>query len=145
MKRCEFCGTDLPVQANFCGNCGRPLAERTQVAFDYTHPEAAATPAPNTPPLFSSLLYAIIVNHARGSHIFRLHGLTAAAPSKGRVGIATRWFIVALAAVAVVITSGIIIVRALTPATPSPGLTFTGSSVVPAGGILHVHGQGFTP
>ena len=77
MKRCKFCGTDLPVHANFCGNCGRPLAERTPVAFDYTDPEASATPAPNTPPLFSSLLYAIIVNHARGSHTSRLHGLTA--------------------------------------------------------------------
>lgn len=60
MKRCEFCGTNLPVHANFCVICGRPFARGTLA--DHTFQQALATPAPNTSPLLSSLLYPIIMN-----------------------------------------------------------------------------------
>src|SRR5215469_12871544 len=103
MKRCEFCGTDLPLDANFCSKCGRPLAERTPVVFDHTFPKASTTPAPNTPRLLSSLLYDITAYYARGSHTSRLHDSITAATSKVRAGIATRWLFVALAVVAMLI------------------------------------------
>src|SRR6266700_2700847 len=189
MKRCEFCGKDLPVHANFCFSCGRSLAERTlsmqglaqsggqapmvpgtpQVGGVPRVPGNTPSPAPNrpqgtgtsAPPQASTLaqqsrrkqpLYHFEppVHHPiylpqptppqptpepeHHHHLWPLHGLTAAATSKGRGGIATRWFIVALAAVAVVITSGFLLAHALIPTT-SLDLTFTGSSVVSAGGI----------
>src|SRR6266566_1317609 len=66
MQHCESCGSDLPLNAHFCGNCGRLLADRTQAATGFTYPPAAGTPALNTPPLFSSPSYPNIASTARG-------------------------------------------------------------------------------
>jgi hypothetical protein len=82
--------------------------------------------------------------HAHRPHAPRLHGSTAGGTSKLAIGAATKWLVVALAAAVVVATSSIFLVHALMPATPL-GLTYTGSSVIPDGGVLHLHGQGFIP
>src|SRR6266581_1050812 len=66
MQNCEFCGSDLPVNAQFCGNCGHILADRTQTATIFTNPPASGIPAPNTPPLFSSPSYPTIQNTQTG-------------------------------------------------------------------------------
>jgi hypothetical protein len=63
--------------------------------------------------------------------------------SKTGMRVASKWLIVALTAIIVIGSSSIILVHALMPATP--GLTITGANVVPAGGTLHLHGQGFQP
>ncbi len=79
MQRCEFCGSELPVNARFCGNCGYMLPDSgmtvTDITYpsatgipdsqtdsgmtvtDITNPPATGIPDPQTPPLFSSPLY----------------------------------------------------------------------------------------
>lgn len=264
MQRCQFCGSDLPLNAYFCGNCGRLLPDGFISATDITYPPEAGIPAPQIPPLFSSPSYpntqgtgmrwedtnttlqtgwstvdmesvnpkftdhktdenedilpdlllpgmlamqrqmsspaqAPIVQgspqvggvpsvqgtpaapgnaplslpglvHGAGSsapsyapqvpqsfplhhqpgplrahkpHTSRLHGSTAVT-SKAGMGVASKWLIVALAAIIVIGSSSIFLAHALVPATP-PGLTITGTNVVRNGGILHLHGQGFQP
>src|SRR6266480_7607717 len=79
MQRCEFCGSELPVNARFCGNCGYMLPDSgmtvTDITYpsatgipdsqtdsgmtvtDITNPPATGIPDPQTPPLFSSPSY----------------------------------------------------------------------------------------
>jgi hypothetical protein len=57
MQHCEFCGSALPVNARFCGNCGRLLPDGSMSAIDITYPPEAGNAAPQTPPLFSSPSY----------------------------------------------------------------------------------------
>ena len=66
MQRCEFCGSDLPVNAQFCGNCGHPLSNGIMSATDITYPPATGDPAPQTPPLFSSPSYPNIQGTGMG-------------------------------------------------------------------------------
>ncbi len=66
MQRCEFCGSDLPVNAQFCGNCGHPLPNGIMSATDITYPPATGDPAPQTPPLFSSPSYPNIQGTGMG-------------------------------------------------------------------------------
>src|SRR6266849_9652982 len=54
MKHCEYCGSESPVDAQFCGNCGRMLADSYATVTDITNPPATGIPEPQTPPLFSS-------------------------------------------------------------------------------------------
>ena len=54
MKRCEFCGSESPHNAQFCGNCGHILADSYATVTDITNPEATGIYEPQTPPLFSS-------------------------------------------------------------------------------------------
>jgi HYDIN/CFA65/VesB family protein/BACON domain-containing protein len=60
------------------------------------------------------------------------------------MGVASKWIIVAIAALVVIATSSILLSHAFVPPSP-PGLTITGTNVVRDGGILQVHGQGFSP
>src|SRR6266571_8510041 len=66
MQRCETCDSDLPVNAHFCGNCGRFLADRTEAITDITYPPATGIADPHTPPLFSSPLYPNIQGSGMG-------------------------------------------------------------------------------
>ncbi len=66
MQRCQFCGSDLPLHAHFCSNCGHLLPDRTQAVIYYTNQLATDSSSPNTPPLFSSPSYPIIVNAETG-------------------------------------------------------------------------------
>src|SRR5947207_716687 len=66
MQRCEFCGSELPVNARFCGNCGRFLADRTEAVTEITYPSAPGIPDPQTPPLFSSPVYPNIQGSGMG-------------------------------------------------------------------------------
>ena len=66
MQRCETCGSDLPVNAYFCGNCGRFLADRTKTVTEITNPPVTGIPEPNTPPLFSSPSYPNLQNTGMG-------------------------------------------------------------------------------
>ncbi len=104
-------------------------------------------PQPTPPPTEPE--YQLHHHHHSGplqarTHTSLHHSSATVATSKARVGVASKWLIVALAAVVVLATSGLILAHALMPALP-PGLTFTGTSVVAGGGILHVRGQGFIP
>jgi len=54
MKHCEFCNMELPDNAQFCGNCGRKIADRYATVTDYYNPLATSAPLPQTPPLFTS-------------------------------------------------------------------------------------------
>ncbi|HWZ18679.1 MAG TPA: hypothetical protein VNW73_07775, partial [Ktedonobacteraceae bacterium] len=56
MKRCEFCGSESPDIAQFCGNCGHMLADSYATVTDITNPEATGIVEPQTPPLFSNPL-----------------------------------------------------------------------------------------
>ena len=66
MQRCEFCGSDLPVNAHFCGNCGRLIPDGNMTATDITYPPETGIPAPQTPPLFSSPSYQTIQDTEMG-------------------------------------------------------------------------------
>src|SRR6266702_888908 len=88
MQRCEFCGSELPVNARFCGNCGYMLPDSgmtvTDITYpsatgipdsqtdsgmtvtDITNPPATGIPDPQTPPLFSSPLYPNIQGSGMG-------------------------------------------------------------------------------
>src|SRR5437667_8647699 len=79
MQRCEFCGSELPVNARFCGNCGYMLPDSgmtvTDITYpsatgmtvtDITYPPATGIPDPHTPPLFSSPLYPNIQGSGMG-------------------------------------------------------------------------------
>jgi IPT/TIG domain len=54
MRHCEFCNMELPVNAQYCGNCGHRLDDRYATVTDYGNPVATSDPTPQTPPLFSS-------------------------------------------------------------------------------------------
>ena len=66
MQRCEFCGSELPVNARFCGNCGHMLPDSGMTVTDITNPPATGIPDPQTPPLFSSPLYPNIQGSGMG-------------------------------------------------------------------------------
>src|SRR5215471_7642265 len=66
MQYCEFCGSELPIHAHFCGNCGHLLDERTQTATAITDPSQQGLPTPDTPPQFSSPSRPIMVNAQTG-------------------------------------------------------------------------------
>src|SRR2546423_528670 len=77
--------------------------------------------------------------HHAHSPRFRWHG-TQAVASKAAVGFASKGLILALAAVVVLVGSGIIFVLA-----HSPELTISGSNAVTVGDRVHLHGTGFVP
>src|SRR5437016_100696 len=54
MTLCEFCGSELPVNAQFCGNCGHKIVDKYATWTDYAIPPETGIPEPQTPPLFSS-------------------------------------------------------------------------------------------
>jgi hypothetical protein len=56
MKSCEYCGSELPVNAQFCGNCGHMLPDSYATVTDFDNPLETATPVRQTPPLFSNPL-----------------------------------------------------------------------------------------
>jgi hypothetical protein len=56
MKSCEYCGSELPVNAQFCGNCGHMLADSYATVTDVDNALGTAIPARQTPPLFSNPL-----------------------------------------------------------------------------------------
>ncbi len=58
MQRCEFCGSEQPIYAHYCGNCGYMLGDRTRSATGIAHPQ--------TPPLFSNPSHSIIANAGTG-------------------------------------------------------------------------------
>src|SRR5438876_9143979 len=66
MQRCEFCGSELPVNARFCGNCGHMLPDSGMTVTDITNPPATGIPDPQTPPLFSSPSYPNIQGTGMG-------------------------------------------------------------------------------
>ncbi len=66
MRRCEFCGSEFPDNARFCGTCGHLLPDRTQAVIDYTGQLTTEISSPNTPPLLSGPSYPIIVNAETG-------------------------------------------------------------------------------
>src|SRR6266571_2803028 len=66
MQRCQFCGSELPVNARFCGNCGNMLPDSGMTVTDITNPPATGIPDPQTPPLFSSPLYPNIQSSGMG-------------------------------------------------------------------------------
>src|SRR6266568_773991 len=66
MQRCQFCGSELPVNARFCGNCGNMLPDSGMTVTDITNPPATGIPDPQTPPLFSSPLYPNIQGSGMG-------------------------------------------------------------------------------
>src|SRR5947207_12720290 len=57
MHRCEFCGSELPVNARFGGACGHMLLDSGMTVTDITNPPATGIPDPQTPPLFSNPSY----------------------------------------------------------------------------------------
>jgi IPT/TIG domain/Viral BACON domain len=57
MKRCEFCGSELPANAQYCGNCGRKIDDRYTTVTDTSNPLEMGNPERQTPPLFSSPMY----------------------------------------------------------------------------------------
>ena len=57
MKHCEFCNMELPVNAQYCGNCGRKIVDRYGTVTDYENPLEMGIPERQTPPLFSSPQY----------------------------------------------------------------------------------------
>ncbi len=54
MIRCEFCGSELPVNALYCGNCGRKIEDRYATLTDSSNTLETSILEPQTPPLFSS-------------------------------------------------------------------------------------------
>jgi hypothetical protein len=54
MMRCEFCGLELPANAQFCGNCGHKVVDKYATWTDYAIPPETSIPERQTPPLFSS-------------------------------------------------------------------------------------------
>ena len=54
MKHCEFCNMELPDNAQFCGNCGRKIADRYATVTDFENPLEMGILERHTPPLFSS-------------------------------------------------------------------------------------------
>jgi hypothetical protein len=51
MQNCRFCGSSLPDNASFCGNCGSPIADSAQKAMDVTDPSSGSGLTLDTPPL----------------------------------------------------------------------------------------------
>ena len=58
MQRCEFCSSEQPIYAYYCGNCGHMLGDRTRSATGIAHPQ--------TPPLFSNPPHPIAANAGTG-------------------------------------------------------------------------------
>ena len=54
MKHCEFCNTELPVNAQYCGNCGHKIVDRYATVTDFENPLEMGILERHTPPLFSS-------------------------------------------------------------------------------------------
>src|SRR5947209_5383956 len=52
MQNCEFCGSELPGLARFCGNCGRVNATEEPTAISDV--SALTWVSPDTPPINSS-------------------------------------------------------------------------------------------
>ncbi|HYX48204.1 MAG TPA: zinc ribbon domain-containing protein, partial [Ktedonobacteraceae bacterium] len=57
MKHCELCNTLLPVDAQYCGNCGNKLNDRYATKTDFDILLADNISLPQTPPLSSSPQY----------------------------------------------------------------------------------------
>src|SRR5271157_989595 len=66
MQRCESCGSDLPLNAHFCGNCGSLIPDENMTASDITYASETGNPAPQTPPLFSRPSYPDMLNTGIG-------------------------------------------------------------------------------
>ena len=66
MKRCEFCDTKSPDNAQFCGNCGHILADNYATVTDITNPEGTVSTEPQTPPLFSSPMHPNLQDSGMG-------------------------------------------------------------------------------
>ena len=49
MQHCEFCGSELPVNARFCGHCGRTPGGTTKKQTDISAPTTANLPPLNAP------------------------------------------------------------------------------------------------
>src|SRR5258708_5752644 len=65
MQQCEFCGSELPKYAHFCGYCGRVIDNLTARAGDVTRPSDVGVltqDAPTTPPFFSGSSYPLYGN-----------------------------------------------------------------------------------
>jgi len=56
MKRCEFCGSELPANAQYCGNCGHKIDDRYATVSDVDNSLDMRIPERQTPPLFSDPL-----------------------------------------------------------------------------------------
>ncbi len=54
MHRCEFCGSELPPNAHFCGICGQMQNDETKSATQITTLSEPRGTAPDTPPVFSN-------------------------------------------------------------------------------------------
>jgi len=54
MKHCEFCGSESPDNAQYCGNCGRKIDDRYATVTDFDNPLEMGIPERQTPPIFSS-------------------------------------------------------------------------------------------
>src|SRR5215471_11221351 len=68
MIRCEFCGLDLPANAQYCGNCGHKVVDKYATWTDYAIPPETSIPEPQTPPVFSSPMYPNIQGSGMDSH-----------------------------------------------------------------------------
>ena len=66
MKHCEFCNMELPVNAQYCGNCGRKIADKYATVTDYENPLEMGIPERQTPPLFSSPQYPNVQDSRTG-------------------------------------------------------------------------------
>jgi IPT/TIG domain/HYDIN/CFA65/VesB-like, Ig-like domain/Viral BACON domain len=53
---CEFCRSELPINAHYCGICGHKMEDRYATVTDFDNPLETAIPAPQSPPLFNSPL-----------------------------------------------------------------------------------------
>ena len=66
MIRCEFCSSELPVNAQFCGNCGYKIDDRYKTVTDFDNPLGTPISERQTPPLFSSPLHPDIQGSGLG-------------------------------------------------------------------------------
>jgi uncharacterized membrane protein len=80
--------------------------------------------------------------HKHHKHGSKLHHSTTTS-SKAGMSIVSKWLIVVVVSLVVIGTSSVLLVHALMPTTVPPALSITGSNVVRAGDVMHIHGQGF--
>ncbi|MGZ3643950.1 MAG: BACON domain-containing protein, partial [Ktedonobacteraceae bacterium] len=66
MKHCEFCNMELPVNAQYCGNCGRKIVDRYGTVTDYENLLEMGIPGRQTPPLFSNPQYPNVQDSRTG-------------------------------------------------------------------------------
>lgn len=122
MQKCEFCGSELPNHAHFCGYCGRVIDNLAARAGDVTRPVDVGLltrDAPTTPPFFSGSSYPLYGN---------IQGQEDAQNT-----IANRWTEPQRALIIEPVEEH----RTLPPFLPFP---VPGNGQVPAGGVPVVHG-----